>query len=104
MIEVSRSELESGRMEHNVTLQDGDQIVVPSAQQVFISGQVRSPGAYNVPTGSTVMQAIILAGGLTDRGTNRGIKILREGKEVKNVKTETHVRPGDTIVVKASAF
>jgi polysaccharide export outer membrane protein len=104
VIEVSRSELESGRMERNVALQDGDQIVVPRAQQVFISGQVRSPGAYNVPSGSTVMQAIILAGGLTDRGTYRGVKILRDGKEVKSVKTETQVRPGDTIVVKASAF
>ena len=104
VIEVSRNELESGRMERNVALQDGDQIVVPRAQQVFISGQVRSPGAYNVPAGSTVMQAIILAGGLTDRGTYRGVKILREGKEVKSVKTESQVRPGDTIVVKASAF
>lgn len=104
MLEVSRAELESGRMERNVTLQDGDQIVVPRAQQVFISGQVRSPGAYNVPSGSTVMQAIILAGGLTERGTYRGVKILRDGKEVKSVKTETLVRPGDTIVVKASAF
>jgi polysaccharide biosynthesis/export protein len=104
VVEVSRAELESGRMERNVALQDGDQIVVPRAQQVFISGQVRSPGAYNVPTGSTVMQAIILAGGLTDRGTYRGVKILRDGKEVKSVKTETQVRPGDTIVVRASAF
>jgi polysaccharide export outer membrane protein len=104
MLEVSRSELESGRMDKNIALQDGDQVMVPRAQQVFISGQVRSPGAYNVPSGSTVMQAIILAGGLTDRGTYRGVKILRDGKEVKNVKTETPVRPGDTIVVRASAF
>jgi polysaccharide export outer membrane protein len=104
MIEVSRSELESGRLDRNVQLQDGDQVVVPRAQQVFISGQVRSPGAYTIPSGSTVMQAIILAGGLTERGTYRGVKILRDGKEVKNVKNETAVRPGDTIVVKASAF
>ena len=104
MIEISRSELESGRLERNVQLQDGDQVVVPRAQQVFISGQVRSPGAYTIPSGSTVMQAIILAGGLTERGTSRGAKILRDGKEVKNVKNETAVRPGDTIVVKASAF
>jgi polysaccharide export outer membrane protein len=104
MIEVSRSELESGRLERNVQLQDGDQVVVPRAQQVFISGQVRSPGAYTMPSGATVMQAIILAGGLTDRGTYRGVKILRDGKEVKSVKNETAVRPGDTIVVKASAF
>jgi hypothetical protein len=34
----------------------------------------------------------------------RGLKILRDGKEVKNVKAETLVRPGDTLVVRASAF
>jgi polysaccharide export outer membrane protein len=105
VIEVSRTDLESGRLaEHNVALQDGDQIVVPRAQQVFISGQVRSPGAYTVPSGATVLQTLTLAGGLTDRGTMRGLKILRDGKEVKNVKAETIVRPGDTIIVRASAF
>jgi polysaccharide export outer membrane protein len=105
VIEVSRAELESGRLaEHNVTLQDGDQIVVPRAQQVFISGQVRSPGGYTIPSGTTVLQAVTLAGGLTDRGTMRGLKILRAGKELKNVKADTIVQPGDTIIVRASAF
>jgi polysaccharide export outer membrane protein len=105
VIEVSRADLESGRLaEHNVTLQDGDQIVVPRAQQVFISGQVRSPGGYTIQSGTTVLQALTLAGGLTDRGTMRGLKILRDGKEVKSVKADTMVRPGDTIIVRASAF
>lgn len=105
VIEVSRAELEGGNLaQHNVTLHDGDQIVVPRAQQVFISGQVRSPSGYTIASGTTVLQALTLAGGLTDRGTMRGIKILRNGKEVKNVKADTIVRPGDTIIVRASAF
>ena len=32
------------------------------------------------------------------------VRLLREGKEGKSVKTESQIRPGDTIVVKASAF
>lgn len=104
VVEVSLAELQSGKLAQNVTLNDGDHIVVPRAQQVFINGQVRSPGAYNVPSGATVLQAITLAGGLTDRGTYRGIRILRDGKELKNVKQDTVVRPGDTIIVKASPF
>ena len=104
VIEVSLTELQSGRFADNVTLHDGDHIVVPRAQQVFINGQVRSPGAYSVPSGATVLQAITLAGGLSDRGTYRGIKILRDKKELKNVKQDTVVRPGDTIIVKASPF
>ena len=105
VVEISLNDLQSGRLaEHNVTLHDGDHIVVPRAQQVFISGQVRSPGAYSVPSGATVLQALTLAGGLTERGTNRGIRILRDKKELKNVKLDTVVRPGDTIIIKASPF
>jgi polysaccharide export outer membrane protein len=104
VVEVSLSELQSGRLAQSVTLGDGDHVVVPRAQQVFINGQVRSPGAYSVPSGATVLQAITLAGGLTDRGTYRGIRILRDKKEIKNVKQDTIVRPGDTIIVKASPF
>ena len=105
VLEISLSDLESGRLaDHNVSLNDGDHIVVPRAQQVFISGQVRSPGGYPVPSGSTVLQALTLAGGLTDRGTNRGIRIIRDKKEIKDVKLDTVVKPGDTIVVKARQF
>ena len=104
VIEVSLADLQSGKLENNVALHDGDHIVVPRAQQVFINGQVRSPGAYSIPSGATVLQAITLAGGLTDRGTYRGVKILRDKKELKNVKQDTVVKPGDTIIVKASPF
>jgi polysaccharide export outer membrane protein len=104
VIEVSLTELQSGRLAENIMLNDGDHIVVPRAQQVFINGQVRSPGAYSIPSGATVLQAITLAGGLTDRGTYRGMRILRDKKELKNVKQDTIVKPGDTIIVKASPF
>ena len=104
VVEVSLTELQSGRLTETVMLNDGDHIVVPRVQQVFINGQVRSPGAYSVPNGATVLQAITLAGGLTDRGTYRGIRILRDKKEVKNVKQDSLIKPGDTIIVKASPF
>jgi polysaccharide biosynthesis/export protein len=105
VLEISLSDLESGKLaDHNVTLNDGDHIVVPRAQQVFISGQVRSPGAYTVSSGTTVLQALTLAGGLTDRGSNRGIRIIRDKKEIKDVKLDTIVKPGDTIVIKARQF
>lgn len=104
VIEVSLADLQGGKLENNVTLRDGDHVVVPRAQQVFINGQVRSPGAYGIPSGATVLQAITLAGGLTERGTYRGVRILRDKKELKNVKQDTVVKPGDTIIVKASPF
>jgi polysaccharide export outer membrane protein len=51
----------------------------------------------------TVLQAISLAGGLSDRGSSRGIKIVRmtggKKREIA-VKLEDPIEPNDTIVVR----
>ncbi|MGE0702684.1 MAG: polysaccharide biosynthesis/export family protein [Vicinamibacterales bacterium] len=105
VITVNLRELQSGNVaEHNVTLHDGDLVIVQRAQSVYVSGQVRSPGAVRIETGATVLQVLALAGGLNERGTNRGLRILRNKEEVEDVTLETVVRPGDTIIVRASPW
>ena len=81
-ITVNRKELELGRAD--ITLQDGDIVNVPVAQRFFISGFVKNTGYYVLDSGTTVSQAIVLAGGLTDRGSDRRIKVGRlvKGKMV----------------------
>jgi polysaccharide biosynthesis/export protein len=81
-ITVNRKELELGRAD--ITLQDGDIVNVPVAQRFYISGFVKNTGYYVLDSGTTVSQAIVLAGGLTDRGSDRRIKIGRlvKGKMV----------------------
>jgi polysaccharide export outer membrane protein len=65
------------------------------------------PGAYAVDPGTTVLQVIALAGGLTDRGADGRIKIQRtvKGKptEIKAKLTDA-VEPGDTIIVPEKFF
>ena len=56
---------------------DGDIINVPKAQMFYITGQVRNGGPFVLDPGMTVQQAIALAGGLTDRGSDRGITVTR---------------------------
>ena len=73
VMRVSLTELQLGRLSENVALTEGDTIFVPRAEKFFITGQVRSPGAYTFERGLTVLQAISLAGGLTDKGSNRRI-------------------------------
>jgi polysaccharide export outer membrane protein len=54
-----------------------------------------------------VLQAIALAGGVTERGSTRGIKILRtvNGKQQSvEVRTSDLIKPGDTIVVRQRFF
>lgn len=102
IIRVDLTLLQRGDLSKNVALRNGDTIFVPRAENFFVFGQVRSPGQYVVRRGTTVMQALSLAGGITDRGALNRVKIVRvvngKKKEFK-VKLTDEVLPGDTIVV-----
>ncbi len=104
---VNIADLQAGKLAANVALHDGDTIFVPKAETFYITGQVKNPGAYVLQPGMTVLQAISLAGGLTDRGSNRRIKIVRfvngEKKEIGVDQTDL-VHAGDTIVVPQRFF
>ena len=108
IIRIDLVELQAGNMALNIPLQDGDTINVPKSKQVFVSGQVKSPGAYPVEDGMTVLQVLTLAGGLTDRGSDKRITIQRTAdgkrKELKSVKLTAIVEPGDTIIVGQRIF
>lgn len=102
-LEVNARELEDGVMARNVALQDGDVILVRKAQAVTITGYVRSVGAYTVASGTTVEEALALAGGISEKGSERRIEITRkvDGKPtvLKGVKKTDVVKPGDIIKV-----
>jgi polysaccharide biosynthesis/export protein len=100
-------ELEAGALSQNLELRDGDTIFVPRAETVYIFGQVRTPGAYGVQSNTTVLQALSLAGGLTEHGAMNRIKVIRVEKGIERelkVKLTALVRPGDTIVVPQRFF
>jgi polysaccharide export outer membrane protein len=96
---VNLRDLQAGTQSANVMIRDGDTIFVPRAERFYVSGHVRSPGAYTFELNLTVLQALSLAGGLTDRGSNRGIRIIRNQKEF-DAKLTDIVQPGDTIIVR----
>jgi polysaccharide export outer membrane protein len=99
---VSLVDLQLGRLSENVMLMEGDTIFVPKAEKFFMTGQVKSPGAYTYERGLTVLQAISIAGGLTDKGSNRRIKVIRtvNGKKMEQgVDLDDTIQPGDTIVI-----
>jgi polysaccharide export outer membrane protein len=99
---VNLADLQLGRLSQNVTLVEGDTIFVPKAEKFFITGQVRSPGAYTYERGLTVLQAISLAGGLTEKGSSRRIKVIRSTKGKKTqqgIDLADGIQPGDTLVI-----
>jgi polysaccharide export outer membrane protein len=99
---VSLREIEEGRLSRNVAIRDGDTIFVPKVDRFFVIGMVRNAGAYPLERNMTVLQAISTAGGISERGSNRRLKIIRivdnKRKELDAKPTDI-VRPGDTIVV-----
>lgn len=102
-------EVEQGNLSRNIPLQDGDTIFVPrfDKNRIFVTGQVKAPASYSVPEGTTVLQAITLAGGVTEAaslGRVRIIRIVGDEKKTIKVKLEDTVQPGDTIVVPERFF
>lgn len=108
MVRVNLRDLESGVLSQNAVLRDGDTIFVPRALSVYVFGQVKNPGAYSLQQNKmTVLQALSLAGGVTDNGSTNRIKIVRMVKGDKaeiRVKLGDIVQPGDTIIVPERYF
>jgi polysaccharide export outer membrane protein len=98
----------NGDLSRNVELSPGDTIYVHKAPMVYVYGEVQKGGAYRLEPGMTVMQAIALGGGITPRGTDRGIKISRRdsGGHVKRIDGDLtdRVQPDDVIYVRESLF
>jgi polysaccharide export outer membrane protein len=97
----------SGDLSGNFELQPGDTIYVHKAPMVYVYGEVQKGGAYRVEPYMTVMQAIALGGGVTARGTQRGIKITRrDGERVREMEARLTdpVQPDDVIFVRESIF
>ena len=108
IMKVDIKELQAGASGKNVLLRDGDTVFVPRAERVYVFGHVKNPGAYPLQgKNTTVLQALSLAGGVTDRGSISRIQIVRivDGvkREIKAKLTDI-VRPGDTIVIRERFF
>lgn len=104
---ASVRDLESGSLAQNIDLRDGDTIFVPRAETAYVFGQVKNPGGYAVQKDTTVLQALSLAGGVTENGAMNRVRIVRivagNKKELKVGLTD-NVKPGDTIIVPERYF
>jgi polysaccharide export outer membrane protein len=91
----------------DVLIQNGDEIWVDRAPQVFIYGEVQRPGAIRLERGMTVMQALAAGGGLTQRGTERGIRVHRgtgDKLQVIQPAMNDRLQNGDVVYVRESLF
>lgn len=108
VVRVNLRELQNGAFQQNVQLAGGDTVFVLKAENIYVFGQVKNPGAYPLQQDvTTVLQGLALAGGVTDRGATSRVEIVRtvngEQKKMK-VKLDETLLPGDTIVVPQRFF
>lgn len=98
---------EDGDVTANVPVMAGDSIYVPKAAFVYVNGEVKTPGAYKITKGLTVLKAITIAGGFTIKASEGRTRIIRktEKGEIRiKAKFDDLVMPDDIIQVPESFF
>lgn len=98
----------SGELTEDFELAAGDVIYVERAPRFYIYGEVQRPGMFRLERAMTVMQALSSGGGLTQRGTERGMQLHRRdasGKlRVIDASRDEPLQPDDVVYVKESLF
>ena len=100
--------VENGDTSLDVPIMDSDSIYITKAGVFYVTGEVKKPDAYKYEEGTTVIKAITMSGGFTDKASTGRVRIIRKvnGKEevLEKVKMDETVRPDDVIVVPESFF
>jgi polysaccharide export outer membrane protein len=87
-------------------------VVEALSSQVFVTGQVAKSGPIQIYGPTTIVQAIAMAGGMTDWANRRDVRVLRPGptgtqtlrvnyqEAINGEGKPVYLRAGDTVVVR----
>ena len=107
LIRVNIRDIQMGQLDKNVLVRPNDTVFVTQAARIFVTGEVKTPGAITYWPGATVRKAINTAGGFSADAATGRLRVVREvdgkTKEMK-IGLDDPVQPGDTIIVKAKLF
>ena len=87
-----RSRLGSRYSDSNVSLSVGETRTI----QVQVMGEVNAPGTYALSSLSSAFNALYAAGGISDIGTLRDIKVYRYGREIASIDVYDYILNGNT--------
>jgi polysaccharide export outer membrane protein len=111
----STGQLLTGEEGRDVYLQPGDVVSVSAKQRYFITGEVASPGQYDLMSGMTLMQALSQAGG-QGKFASQTVEVHRGGDGDKTIHTfdlgqirkgklpDPVIEAGDVIIVRRRFF
>lgn len=93
IIKVNIDRLFNGDFGQNITIMPGDIVNIPFSELFFMTGSVRNPGAYPLRKNTTLLQAISLAGGLSEAdGLIAFVTRIRVNKKRSNVNVNKSIR------------
>jgi polysaccharide export outer membrane protein len=103
-----RKLIEEGDTSADIPLMDNDNVYIAKAGVFYITGEVKKPDAYKYEEGTTVIKAVTMAGGFTDKASSGRVKLIRkvQGKEkvIEKAGMDEPVQVDDVIVVPESFF
>jgi polysaccharide export outer membrane protein len=89
--------IRDGDISLDVPIMDGDNIYISKAGVFYATGEVKRPDAYKHEEGLTVVKALTMAGGFTEKAAPGRVKIMRK-------RMDEPVLPDDVIIVPESFF
>jgi polysaccharide export outer membrane protein len=98
-IEVNLTALQQGQFDQNIELRENDQLTVLKAEKFYVTGQVKNTGVQTWEPGLTVREALIMAGGIAEKGSSRRIRIIRQVNATDKQGNLVKDRNGRTIKV-----
>ena len=103
-----QSVIRSERRADDLFVQNGDVLYVDRAPVIYIYGEVQRPGTLRLERGMTLMQVLAASGGITQRGTEKGMRIHRKGADGKTQvlqpTMDDQLRADDVVYVRESLF
>ncbi|GGY58309.1 polysaccharide export protein EpsE [Pseudoduganella sp. SL102] len=98
----------TGELAKDLDLEPNDILYAERSPRFYIYGEVQRPGAFRLERQMTVIQALAVGGGLSPRGTERGIRVKRRGadgkEQIVQVKHDDLLQVDDVVYVKESWF
>ncbi|MES2716512.1 MAG: polysaccharide export protein EpsE [Pseudomonadota bacterium] len=97
-----------GGKDKDLLILNGDTVWVDRQPIVYIYGEVQRPGPMRLERGMTLMQSLATGGGLTQRGTEKGIRVHRKAADGKvqiiTPGMDDRMQDGDVVYVRESLF
>jgi polysaccharide export outer membrane protein len=83
ILRIDLRRVQAGDTKDNILVENGDMMFVPKASAIFVLGEVGRAGTFPLDKETSVLEAIVLAGGFANTAAPSGVKVLRRTPDGK---------------------